>query len=128
MVREEFDKATFIYHPHSHIYVKNLDKIYSDHEINDYKNKYYLFLGYPGDYYAINDNLEYTASDLQKVFIGHPKYSNSWLQDFREKALEFRSSIKSRNEINILVLSRGVGSYLNYESYTHLVETTIGCS
>ena len=126
-LREEFDKATFIYHPHSpHIYVKNLDKIYSDHEINDYKNKYYLFLGYPGDYYAINDNLEYTASDLQKVFIGHPKYSNSWLQDFREKALEFRSSIKSRNEINILVLSRGVGSYLNYESHTHLVETTIG--
>ena len=43
----------------------------------------------------------------------------------REKSNLFRSSLPIRNEINVLVLSRGSGSYLDEESHANLVEIAI---
>ena len=55
----------------------------------------------------------------------NPKYSNSWLRNHKEKAKNFRSTSSTREKTNILVLSRGFGSYLDEESHKNLVETTI---
>ena len=65
------------------------------------------------------------ARDLEKVFIGHPKYSNSWLHNLQERAKSFRSASSTREKTNILFLSKGFGSYLDEESHNNLVETTI---
>ena len=44
---------------------------------------------------------------------------------FRAVSISFRSSLSSRNEINILILSRGSGSYIDDASHAQLVETAI---
>ncbi len=125
-LREEFNRSIFFYHPHSpHIYTKNLDKIYSDTEPKNYNTKYYFLLGHPGDYYAINDGREYSNPNLEKFFIGHPKYSYNWLKKFIKDSHKFRSSLSTRNEFNILVLSRGSGSYFDENTHEQLIETTI---
>ena len=61
--------------------------------------------------------MELASEDLEKVFIGHPKYSNTWLQEFKEKSQIFRSSFSKRSAINILIYSRGGGSYLDDQSH-----------
>tara|TARA_Y200000002_G_scaffold381864_1_gene397084 strand:+ start:5303 stop:6622 length:1320 start_codon:yes stop_codon:yes gene_type:complete len=126
-LREVFNSSIFFYHPHSpHIYTQDLDRQYKDTEYKNFHSNQFLLLGHPSDYFAINVRKELIASKLEKLFIGHPKYSNRWLKNFRDKSFNFRSSAKKRNKINILVLSRGIGSYLDTESHSNLVETTIG--
>jgi hypothetical protein len=125
-LREDFNKALFFYCPHSpHIYAEDLDKKYSDPPLKDLSCGYFLLLGHPADYSAINDGRELASSDLERVFIGHPKYSNNWLYDYRKKSSIFRSSLSSRSKINILILSRGIGGYLDENEHVNLVETAI---
>lgn len=125
-LREEFRKALFFYCPHSpHIYAEDLDIKHPIPQFNNFSNRYFLLLGHPADYPFINDGREYASTDLEKVFIGHPKYSDRWLCELKEKSMIFRSSISSRSKINILVLSRGGGTYLDDESHCNLVEIAI---
>lgn len=125
-LKEEFDKAIFFYFPHSpHIYAEDLNIKYSIPKFKNFRNKYFLLLGHPADYFVINDQRELANPELEKVFIGHPKYSNRWLYDLREESKSFRSSLSNRQSINILVLSRGSGSYLDDQSQANLVETSI---
>ena len=125
-IKQKFKRSIFFYCPHSpHIYAEDLDRKYQESDLIDLNKKNFLLLGHPGDYFIINDGEELAAPDLEKVFIGHPKFSDNWLHDLREKAKSFRSSSSTRQKKNILVLSRGFGSYLDEESHTNLVETTI---
>ena len=124
--RQEFKQALFFYCPHSpHIYSEDLDAKHQITESINFKNRYFLLLGHPADYSFINDGMELASEDLEKVFIGHPKYSNTWLQEFKEKSQIFRSSFSKRSETNILIYSRGSGSYLDDQSHADLVKTAI---
>jgi hypothetical protein len=124
--RQEFKQALFFYCPHSpHIYAEDLDAKYQKTESINFENRYFLLLGHPADYPFINDGMELASKDLEKVFIGHPKYSNIWLHQFKEESKIFRSSFSKRSEINILILSRGSGSYLDDQSHVDLVKTAI---
>ena len=125
-LNQRFKKSIFFYTPHSpHIYTQELDREHKDSKnLNYHKNKF-LLLGHPGDYFAINDGKELSDPELEKLFIGHPKYSNSWLNKRQEKANSFRLTQNIRKNINILILSRGYGSYFNEESHIDLVESTI---
>ena len=87
------------------------------------------------DYYGINiiickklnDCTKYFKTgvrDLEKVFIGHPKYSRQWLHNRQKEARSFRHSSAKRKKLNILIISRGHGSYIDEDSQRHLVETT----
>lgn len=125
-IRQKFEHSIFFYCPHSpHIYAEKLERKYSEPDFIDLNKNYFLLLGHPGDYFVINDEKELAAPNLEKVFIGHPKFSDNWLKYLRDKAKDFRSISSKRDKINILVLSRGFGSYLNEESHNNLVETTI---
>ena len=125
-IKQKFKQSIFFYCPHSpHIYTNELDQKYQEANFIDLNQKSFLLLGHPGDYYAINDGKELAASDLEKVFIGHPKYSDRWLRDLQKSAKEFRSKSNTREKINVLVLSRGFGSYLDEDSHIKLVETTL---
>ena len=53
-------------------------------------------MGHPADFAALNDNKELSNPNLEKLFIGHPKYSDEWLHDLREKARKFRSTHNKR--------------------------------
>ncbi len=124
--RQEFKEALFFYCPHSpHIYSEDLDKKHQITESINFENRYFLLLGHPADYHFINDGMELASEDLEKVFIGHPKYSNTWLHEFKEKSQIFRSSFLNRSETNILIYSRGSGSYLDDQSHADLVKTAI---
>ena len=74
----------------------------------DFDKKAFLLLGHPEDFTEINDGRELAASDLQKIFIGHPKYSENWLENLRQTAKVFRSNAETRDKINILVVSRAM--------------------
>lgn len=125
-IKKKFNRSIFFYCPHSpHIYAEDLDRKYPEPDFIDFNKKFFLLLGHPGDYFMLNDGRELAAPDLEKVFTGHPKYSDSWLYKLQEKAKSFRSSVSTRETINILVLSRGFGSYLDEESHKNLVETTV---
>jgi len=125
-LKTEFKQSIFFYCPHSpHIYTEDLDKEYKEPDLLDFNQNSFLLLGHPGDYYAINDGRELAEPALQKVFIGHPKYSDSWLHNFQDAAKDFRSASSTRDKTNILLISRGHGSYIDEESQRNLVETTI---
>ena len=125
-IKTEFRQSIFFYCPHSpHIYTEDLDKEYKEPDLLDFNQKSFLLLGHPGDYYAINDGRELAAPALQKVFIGHPKYSDTWLHNFQDAVKDFHSASSTRDKTNILVISRGSGSYLDEESHNNLVETII---
>ena len=125
-IKEFFTNSIFFYCPHSpHIYAEDLDKKYEEPDVNDFKKRSFLLLGHPGDFHIINDGRELASDDLEKLFIGHPKYSHSWLRNLRNQSRAFRTSFKERNKTNILVLSRGHGSYLDEYSHKQLVENTI---
>jgi hypothetical protein len=81
-------------------------------------------MGHPSDYFPVDEESEYAAPDLEKVFIGHPKYSRRWLNTRLEEAKTFRASSAKRKKSNILVISRGRGSYIDEHSQRDLVETT----
>lgn len=125
-IKKKFHKSIFFYCPHSpHIYAEDLDLKYPETDNIDFNKKFFLLMGHPGDYFMVNDGRELAAPDLERVFTGHPKYSDRWLFKLQEKAKIFRSSLRTRETINILVLSRGFGSYLDEESHKNLVETTV---
>ena len=126
-LKEKFHNSLFFYCPHSpHIYAENLSIKYKDFKIKNAKSRSFLLLGHPADYPVLNDGECLSDPDLEKIYIGHPKYSNSWLQDRREKSKKFRISLSTRNKINILVLSRGTGSYLDKTYHTELAESVVG--
>jgi len=125
-LKQIFKKSIFFYCPHSpHIYTSDLDKNYPVSDHIDLNKKSFLLMGHPADYFEINEENEFTSSDLEKLFTGHPKYSKRWLQKYRERAKTFRSSFDERQETNILVISRGHGSYIDEESQKDLIETTV---
>ena len=125
-IKNNFNKSIFFYCPHSpHIYAEDLDKEYTQPESLDLNKKNFLLLGHPADFFMVNDGRELASTDLEKVFIGHPKYSDNWLQNLRETSEDFRSSASIREKIHILILSRGAGSYLDDESHSKLVESTV---
>lgn len=124
-IKQNFKNSIFFYCPHSpHIYCKELDKKYGEGEL-DFKKNSFLLLGHPGDYQSINDDKELADESLQKVYIGHPKYSNRWLGDLQIAAKKFRSEFSLREKTSILILSRGFGSYLDESSHKKMVETTL---
>ena len=82
-------------------------------------------MGHPGDFEIINDGKELASEDLEKLFIGHPKYSNNWLRNLKNESRLFRETCKARNKTTILVLSRGYGSYLDESSHIKMVDSTI---
>lgn len=125
-VKQKFNQSLFFYCPHSpHIYAEDLDREYPESNSLDLNKKNFLLLGHPADYFMINDDRELASPDLEKVFTGHPKYSNNWLHNLQETSKNFRDTAKTREKINILILSRGAGSYLDDESHKNLVENTI---
>lgn len=125
-IKKHFNRSIFFYCPHSpHVYAENLDWQYQEVDNIDYDKKSFLLLGHPSDFSKVNDGKELAAPDLQKVFIGHPKYSETWLHNLREDAKAFRLSLKGRDTIDILVVSRGFGSYLDEDSHKLLVDSTI---
>ncbi len=125
-IKNKFKKSIFFYCPHSpHIYTQELDRIYEEKSEINYNKQSFLLLGHPGDYHAINDEKEMASEDIEKLFIGHPKYSKDWVQNLKKEVRDFRNSFKSRKKINILLLSRGYGSYLDEKSHTHLVNSSV---
>ena len=125
-IKEMFNGSIFFYSPHSpHIYVEDLDKQYEESFQKDFKKDSFLLLGHPGDFEIINDGKELASEDLEKLFIGHPKYSNNWLRNLKNESRLFRETYKARNKTTILVLSRGYGSYLDESSHIKMVDNTI---
>lgn len=125
-IRKNFISSIFFYCPHSpHIYAEDLDHQYHEADDVDFGKDAFLLLGHPGDFARVHDGKEFDAPDLQKVFIGHPKYSASWLQNLIDASKAYRSNIKSRDKINILVVSRGFGTYLDETSYMELIDSTM---
>ncbi len=124
-IKEMFHKSVFFYCPHSpHIYTSNLDRKYPKNDQIDSSKNYFLLMGHPLDYFPVDEGSEYASPDLEKVFIGHPKYSSRWLHARQNEAKCFRSSYTKRKKSNILVISRGHGSYIDEESQKYLVQTT----
>ena len=124
-VKQKFNQSLFFYCRTPHIYAEDLDREYPEFSSLDLNKKNFLLLGHPADYFMINDDRELASPDLEKVFTGHPKYSNNWLHNLQETSKNFRDTAKTREKINILILSRGAGSYLDDESHRNLVENTI---
>ena len=125
-IKKVFKNSIFFYFPHSpHIYTENLDQEFKETNKLDFKKKSFLLLGHPSDYNILNDERELAAEDLEKVFIGHPKYSQTWMKKYKLQASNFRKSFDKRKKINILVLSRGHGSVMNEVSQKYLVDSTI---
>jgi len=125
-IKKKFKNSLFFYFPHSpHIYSEDLDENYQEPpSINFHKNSY-LLMGHPKDYSAINDGRELENSSLEKVFVGHPKFSDNWLSGLKKKAKNFQITFNDRRKVNILILSRGYGSYFNRDSHVKLVESTV---
>lgn len=124
-IKKIFIKSIFFYCPHSpHIYTSDLDRNYPEHDHIDVNKNYFLLMGHPLDYFPVDEGSEYAAPDLEKVFIGHPKYSRQWLHNRQKEARSFRHSSAKRKKLNILIISRGHGSYIDEDSQRHLVETT----
>ena len=125
-LKQKFNKSIYFYCPHSpHIYAENLDQKYNENETNDFNKFNFLLLGHPADYFFINDGEELAKESLEKLYLGHPKYSRGWLKELQNKSIKFRSTFPQRDSVNILILSRGYGSYLDRESHENLVQTTI---
>ena len=120
-----FKKSLFFYCPHSpHVYADDLNELSNDAFDLDFSKKYFLLMGHPADFAAVNDNKELSNPNMEKLFIGHPKYSDEWLHNLRESTRKFRSTHHDRQKPNILVLSRGIGSYLDENSHKFLAEKT----
>jgi hypothetical protein len=125
-IKEMFNNSVFFYSPHSpHIYVEDLDRQYEESFKKDFRKNAFLLLGHPGDFEIINDGKELASKSLEKLFIGHPKYSNNWLRNLKKESRLFRETHETRNKTTILVLSRGYGSYLDESSHIQMVDKTI---
>jgi len=125
-IKKMFNKSIFFYCPHStHIYTSDLNRKYPELGYIDVNKKHFLLMGHPSDYFPVDEESEYAAPDLEKVFIGHPKYSRLWLNTRQKEARSFRSSFAKRKKSNILVISRGHGGYIDEEFQKYLVQTTV---
>ncbi len=125
-IKEMFSNSIFFYNPHSpHIYAEDLDQKYEEPETNNFKKKSFLLLGHPGDFHEINDGKELASPDLEKLFIGHPKYSHDWLTNLKDQSRFFREKRKTRDKIIIVVLSRGYGSFMDEYSHKQMITETI---
>ena len=124
--RTRFAGSIFFYHPHSpHIYAEDLDSKPSEFPKVDFGKKHFLLLGHPTDYEVINDGKELSAPDLEKIYTGHPKYSDGWLSEFQLASRQYRSAPMSGRKIRILVLSRGSGSVMDDARHEYLVESMV---
>jgi len=124
-VMKQFNESIFFYCPHSpHIYTEDLERDYRQNEILDLDKRRFLLMGHPGDYFVVNDKRELASLSLEKVFIGHPKYSKQWLNNRKNESEAFRSSFVKRKKANILVVSRGHGSYINEDAQKYYIEAT----
>ena len=119
-LKKNFKNSLFFYIPHSpHFYSENINDEFSEGPHIDYSYNSFLLLGHPLDHLYLEKL--YDFSDLETVFLGHPKYSKKWLEDIKARSAP---SKVSQEEINIFVISRGVGSYLTEEKHQHLVQST----
>lgn len=119
-LKESFKNSLFFYIPHSpHFYSENINDVFSADPDIDYLRKSFLLLGHPLDHLYLEKL--YDFSDLETIFLGHPKYSKKWLEDVKTRWLPSKAS---QEEINIFVISRGVGSYLTEEKHQYLVQST----
>jgi len=125
-IRKKFINSIFLYHPHSpNIYAEDLDQRYKSPENIDYNKRYFLLLGHQLDYLKINDERELAATNLEKVFVGHPKWSHKWLDRNRCKLKNFSSTSLDKNKTSILILSRGPAGSSDEKYYKNLIESTI---
>ena len=119
-LKESFKNSLFFYIPHSpHFYSENINDVFSADPDIDYSRKSFLLLGHPLDHRYLEKL--YDFSDLETVFLGHPKYSKKWLEDIKARWIPSKAS---QEEINIFIISRGVGSYLTEEIHQYLVQST----
>ena len=78
-LKKSFENSLFFYIPHSpHFYSENINDVFSADPDIDYSRKSFLLLGHPLDYLYLEKL--YDFSDLETIFLGHPKYSKKWLE------------------------------------------------
>jgi len=129
-IRKKFKNSVFIYHPHSpHTHAANIDDEYLDTTNINYNNKQFLLMGHPLDYKQFQKGIygkDISDSGLEKIFLGHPKYSDKWIDSIKKKSNFFQDQQSSNNtkDIKILILSRGYGSFFDKDYHVKLVETT----
>ena len=125
-IRKKFHNSIFLFHPHSqHIYAKNFDNRFPEDRNINYNKNQFLLLGHQLDYLYINDGKEYASNDLEKVFLGHPSWSQKRIDKYKlkEKNLNFNSPTEEK--INILILSKNFGAFFGKDYHNNLAETTI---
>ena len=121
---ETFSNSIFFYCPHSpHVYTKNLENNVSIGVTVLSGKSRFLLLGDPSDESILNQSYDFTG--LTSVFTGHPKYSNQWLSEFQNASRAYRLKKNLDGKVKILIMSRGVGSYLNEAAHKILVEQTL---
>lgn len=119
------NKANIVYFPHSpHMYYqgefdKSANEFISVHNKLAGDSETYLF-GCAEDVSAlIKDGWE-PAKKSKILIIGHPKYSNDWIEHFKSQT----KRNLSEGVIKIGVLSRGVGNFLSQNEHERLVTAT----
>lgn len=124
-IRKKFKNSVFIYHPHSQsIYATNFEQKY-DSSIINYNKKNFLLLGHQLDYLNINDGKELASNNLEKIFIGHPNWSNKRILRFISNKNIDEPLLNQKNKTNVLILSKHFGSYFDEKYHSHLAETSI---
>ena len=125
-MRKNFDKSIFLYHPHSQsLYVENFNEKYSRYENIDFNKNHFLLLGHQLDYLALNDGKELASNDLEKVFVGHPNWSRKRVDKYKINEKDFNLNSPTNKKINILILSKHFGTYIDEDYHTKLAETSI---
>jgi hypothetical protein len=126
-MRKNFNESIFLYHPASQsIYANNLDQKFSRYQNIDFKKNHFLLLGHQLDYLSINDGRELASTDLEKVFLGHPNWSQKRIDKFLVNKKDSYLNSLTREKINILILSKTHSDYysnLNY--HVNLIETSV---
>lgn len=129
-IKQNFKNSVFIYHPHSpHTHATNIDEKYSELKNINYSNNQFLLMGHPLDYKQFKKGIygkEISNPNLEKIFIGHPKYSNKWIEAIKRnsKFLQEEKSLSEIKNVKILILSRGYGSFFDKDYHIKLIETT----
>ena len=125
-MKKNFNNSIFLYHPHSQsIYPINFDQKYFRKKNVDYNKNCFLLLGHYTDYLSLNDGKELASTDLEKIFIGHPNWSQNRINRNLVKEKNFYINSIVKNKKNILILSKHFGTYMNEENHKNLAETSI---
>lgn len=125
-IRKKFSNSIFLYHPHSpNIYVDDLKQKYQNNENINYSKKHFLLLGHKLDYTKIKKIPGLSSKILEKVFIGHPKWSKEWVNKNRLKLNNKNFNLNKKNKLNILIVSRGPINISEYNYYINLINSTI---